>query len=79
MTYSCTSEYTLSGMATVSCLASGNWSSLPTCTGKITSNSRLLRKGFVLHVTYYSLQLEVLGICIITPPLCLYDSPAKNN
>ena len=34
VTYNCSSGYILLGSATVSCLASGNWSSRPTCTGK---------------------------------------------
>ena len=33
VTYNCTSGYILSGTATVSCLASGSWSTRPTCTG----------------------------------------------
>ena len=31
--YSCDNGYTLSGSATVTCLASGSWSTTPTCIG----------------------------------------------
>ena len=34
VTYSCNNGYTLSGSATVSCLATGEWSTRPVCTGK---------------------------------------------
>ena len=33
VTYSCKSGYILSGSTTVTCLASGSWSTRPTCTG----------------------------------------------
>ncbi len=33
MTYSCDIGFTLSGSATITCLNSGNWSTLPSCTG----------------------------------------------
>ena len=36
--YTCTSGYILSGSATVSCLASGGWSTRPTCTGNPESS-----------------------------------------
>ena len=41
MTYSCTSGYTLSRSATVSCMSSGFWSTRPTCTGMTRSHDQL--------------------------------------
>ena len=41
VTYSCNNGYTLSGSATVSCLATGDWSSQPTCSGMVMSNSHI--------------------------------------
>ena len=34
VTYSCDSGYSQSGVATVTCLSDGSWSTTPTCTGK---------------------------------------------
>ena len=38
VTYNCTNGYTLTGSATVSCLASGSWSTRPNCTGNPESS-----------------------------------------
>ena len=38
MTYTCDSGYTLSGSATVSCLATAMWDTLPTCPGNPESS-----------------------------------------
>ena len=37
MTYTCTSGYILSGSAMITCLATGSWSTLPSCIGKVQS------------------------------------------
>lgn len=36
VTYSCSSGYQLSGSAPVTCMASGSWSTRPTCVGMYT-------------------------------------------
>ena len=58
MNYTCNSGYTLLGMATVSCLTSGEWSSPPpTCSGRFRSNSHIL-----VYVTYLQTCLSVIRI-----------------
>ena len=45
VTYICNVGYTLSGSATVSCLASGNWSTTPTCTGIVLKKGLISSRG----------------------------------
>ena len=53
MTYSCTSGYILSGSPIVTCLASGSWSTRPTCTGMyIVCDKVVWLTMYYLYVTH---------------------------